>query len=143
MEPKNAKLKPSEYQLNIAYRCRKCDLRTWLTLEEARSYKKIVCSFCGKTYQIEIPKVVLKDEQKDILAGKIYSVPEDRRETAGQSVRLDSTAARLNNTAAPNISHYISLLTNLGYKKGEAIAKIKSINMNGLSEEEILQKILS
>lgn len=63
MKKKN--LKPIEYDINLKYRCPKCDAQHWLALREAKTPGFIIVCECGEIHKVKtIEKVVAKYRKK-------------------------------------------------------------------------------
>lgn len=125
---------PQGYHVDFKYVCPKCESDHWTTQEEARVKGfKIVC-YCGKVMEIE-PIIVSKVNIKKVDA-KPTSTPKP-------APAHKSKAPKDSDTVDMVIVNVADGLVNLGYKKGEAKKLCIQLYKDGMTEEQLLQEILS
>jgi ribosomal protein L24 len=127
---------PQGYHVDFKYVCPKCESDHWTTQEEARVKGfKIVC-YCGKVMEIEpvtVSKVnIRKVDNKPASTPKPKPAPAHKNEVPKDSDTVDMVIVNVTDG-----------LVRLGFKKGEAKRLCIQLYKDGMTEEQLLQKVMT
>lgn len=99
--------KPTKVEVYLYFSC-KCGFETRLSLRQAKTYKKVVCEYCGGVFSIDAPRIYVK-----------YGAPPTKEVKKGGDSRQPSLPPQV------DFAPILSCLMSLGLTKKEAKKRVE------------------
>ena len=109
---------PSSYDIQLSYKCPKCDGEYWCTKEDAMAGTTFTC--CGKTHKIS-----------PLARIQIKYYPKERKKVEKLKKEV------------PQKKKAIETMVAVGYDKTEATNLVKAVYQDGLPVEELVKRAIA